>query len=254
MSGVFRFLGSFYLHFEFNDDKLYSIFMDNKAKISVIIPSYNHASSLAGCFESIFNQSIPVKEIIVIDDGSTDNTKEAVKPYLDRVKYIHQENAGAPSARNHGFRESTGEYVIFCDADVIMKPNMLEKMLEVLEADKSVAFAYSGFVFGWKTFKGFPFSSDRLFKNNFIHTTSLIRRSAFPNFDERVKRLQDWDLWLTMTKKGYSGSCVSKEPLFKVRVEGKSRIGSSWTPKFMYKVPWSLLGWTPKKIKKSPKL
>lgn len=222
----------------------------NEAKISVIIPSYNHANSLAGCFESIFNQTIPVKEIIVIDDGSTDNTAEVMKQYLDRVKYIRQENAGAPSARNHGFRESTGEFVIFCDADVIMEPKILKTMLTELETNPDVSFTYSGFIWGWKTFKGLQYSKEQLYKMNFIHTTSLIRRSDFPGFDENVKRLQDWDLWLTMAKQGKQGKCVSIDPLFKVRIDGVSNHDSAWIPKFLYNIPWHKVGWTPRKVKK----
>ncbi|PIQ67537.1 hypothetical protein COY25_03680 [Candidatus Uhrbacteria bacterium CG_4_10_14_0_2_um_filter_41_7] len=222
----------------------------NETKISVIIPSYNHADSLPGCFESLFTQTVPVREIIVVDDGSTDNTSEIVKPYLDRVKYIYQENAGAPAARNNGFRSSTGEYVIFCDADVIMKPKMLEIMLAELEKNSDISVAYSGFVWGWKAFKGLPFSKEQLFKMNFIHSTSLVRREDFPLFDENVKRLQDWDLWLTMTKQGKMAKCVSEEPLFTVRIDGTSRIGSSWIPKIMYKLPWHLIGWAPKQVSK----
>ena len=185
----------------------------------------------------------------MVDDGSTDGGGEIVKSFAD-LKYIYQENAGAPAARNHGFRESSGDYLIFCDADVIMKPEMLETMLHALINNSDIGFAYSGFIFGKKTFKGIPFSIERLHKMNFIHTTSLIKRETFSEFDESVKRLQDWDLWLSITKEGWKGVCVSEVPLFTIQIDGPSRIGSYWVPKIFYKLPWHFIGWTPKPVAK----
>ena len=84
---------------------------------------------------------------------------------------------------------------------------------------------------------------------NYIHTSSLVRRSAFPGFDEDIKRFQDWDVWLTMAEQGKKGIYLP-ETLMHVRVEGQSRIGSKWLPKFMYKLPWS---WIPVKMKRIEK-
>ena len=79
-------------------------------KISVIIPSYNSAHFLPETLESVFAQTYKNLEIIVIDDGSTDNTEEAIKPYLNRVTYIKKQNAGPASARNLGLQKATGEF------------------------------------------------------------------------------------------------------------------------------------------------
>lgn len=238
------------LHFSGSKKICNSLRLVDHPSLSVIIPAFNHGKTLPMCLESIFRQTKKADEILVIDDGSTDNTKDQLEPYLDRISYIHQENTGAPSARNNGFQHSKGDYVIFCDADVEMKPNMLEKMYEALEAHPEMSFAYAGFVFGWKTFKGLPFSKSRLFQQNFIHTTTLIRRMHFPGFDEQIKRLQDWDLWLTMVKENRIGICVSEKPLFIVHVDGASRIGSTWLPKFLYSLPWKYLGWAPAKVQR----
>lgn len=219
-----------------------------KDSVSVIIPAYNHASTLPACLLSLFSQSWPIKEIIVVDDGSTDATEQTLKPFLSRIRYLKQANGGAPKARNNGFRASSSEYVIFVDADVVMKPQMLELMMRALKEHPEHSFAYSGFRFGWKSFRGLPFSKTRLFETNYIHTTSLIRRSDFPLFDESVKRLQDWDLWLRMVKQGKTGICVSIKPLFSVQISGVSRIGSAWMPKLLYRLPWKMIGKTPKRI------
>jgi len=103
-------------------------------KISVIIPAYQHGKELPDCLESIFNQTLKPAEIIAVNDGSTDDTSEILEQYKNRgVKVIKQENKGANSARNRGFDESSGDFVIFCDADIIMRPYCLEKMFQALQ-------------------------------------------------------------------------------------------------------------------------
>lgn len=220
-----------------------------KPFISVVIPTYQHAQSLPACLDAVLAQSYPNIEVIIVDDGSTDNTAEVVKPYLDRVRYVHQENAGSNPARNRGRREAKGEYLIFCDADVIMKPQMIERMYQALQDNVNASYAYSGFWFGWKHFRGQAFDADRLRQLNFVHTTSLIRTADFPGFDDAIKRLQDWDVWLTMLKAGKTGVLVP-ETLFKVGIHGASRIGSSWLPSFVYRIPWRRLAWRPRRVAK----
>lgn len=220
-----------------------------KPLISVIIPTYQHAGTIGACIDSVLAQTYSNVEIIVVNDGSTDNTVEALEPYQDRITLVNQENQGSNPARNRGFREAHGDFLIFCDADVHMQTQMLEKLHAFLQNDLNVSYAYSSFRFGWKKFKSFPFDPDRLRRMNYIHTSSLIRRSDFPGFDNDIKRLQDWDVWLTMLESGKKGVYVPEE-LFQC-VEEKGRVGiSSWTPSFMYKIPWKVIGWAPKKIKK----
>ncbi len=217
--------------------------------ISVIIPTYQHAKTIGQCLEAVFAQTLPPGEVIVVNDGSTDGTEEALKPYLSRIKLVTQENKGSNFARNRGLVEAKGEFVVFCDADVRMRPDMLEKLSKALAEHPEASYAYSAFKFGWKTFGGIPFDGARLRERNFVHTTCLVRRADFPGFDEGIKRLQDWDVWLTMLAAGKTGILVP-EVLFTVAVEGASRIGSSWLPRFMYRIPWAKLGWTPKIIQK----
>ncbi len=218
--------------------------------ISVVIPAYQHAASLPGCLESVFAQQDVRTEIIVVDDGSTDATLEVLETYkVKGVRVIHQENQGANPARNRGLAEATGEYVIVLDADIIMRPTMLRDFLAQLQAHPEASYAYGSFYFGWKHFHGVPFSAERLRRMNFIHTSALVRRVDHPGFDPAVKRFQDWDVWLTMLERGRVGVLVPGT-YFLARIDGKSRIGSSWLPSFVYRLPWRYVGWKPKRVAK----
>lgn len=221
----------------------------NHPLISVVIPTYQHAETVGACIDSILAQTYPNIEIIVVNDGSTDNTEQVLEPYHDKITLINQENQGSNPARNRGFHEAQGRYVIFCDADVRMKANMLEDLFEALKLHPEASFAYCPFRFGWKLFKGIDFDPEKLRQENFIHTTSLVRKQDFPGFDEKIKRLQDWDVWLTMLEQEKIG-VLYPEVLFDVEISGESRIGSSWLPSFVYRLPWRKIGWMPKRVRK----
>jgi len=223
--------------------------------ISIIIPSYNSAKTLGKTLESIFNQTVKDFEIIVVNDGSTDNTPEILEKYQQKfqtvgIKFhiINQENRGRNPARNRGAREGIGEYLLFCDADIVMRPEMLEKMLQALKNNPDKSYSYSSFHFGWKAFKLWPWNPDLLRKIPYIHTTALIRREHFPGWDEKIMKFQDWDLWLTMLEQGHSGIFIPKF-LFKVYVRKQGGL-SSWLPSFFYRLPWAKLGIKIKAIEK----
>jgi len=209
--------------------------------ISVVIPVYNHANVLEQCLRSIEKQTYRPLEVIMVNDGSTDNFDEVyknLKSTITNLKLINQENKGAPAARNRGLKESYGKYVIFWDADVIAKPEMLAKMLAALQNNPDVSYAYCQFLFGWKKIKSHFFDVDLLKRMNYIMGTSLIRRADCPVWDESLKRFQDWDLWLTMLKNNKTGVFVP-EVLFKAIVGGRVGI-RNWLPSFMYKLPWKI--------------
>lgn len=215
--------------------------------ISVIIPCYQDAGSIGRCLDGIFGQTRQDVEIVIVDDGSTDDLAAALRPYAGRFQLIRQENRGGNAARNRGFAASRGEYVMFCDADMRLRPDALEKLLAALEAHPEAAWAYPSFRFGWKLFRSGPFDPARLRQMNYISTTSLIRRARFPGFDESLKRFQDWDLWLTMLGRGDVGVWVPKV-LF--RAETKPGRISAWLPKLTYRLPWRLFGWRPGRVEK----
>ena len=211
------------------------------AKVSIIIPLYNQQQKLLRCLSSIRQQTFTDFEIIIINDGSIDVTSDSLYKNVmnefssaggNNFKYIYQANAGAPAARNRGFREAGGQYVIFCDADVVMDRSMLEKMVRVLDDNRRVAYVYSSFRFGWKKFKLWPFDKKKLKQMPYIHTSSLLRSEYFSGFDESIRRLQDWDLWLTLLERNHIGQWI---PEFLFTVESGGTI-SHWLPSFLVKL------------------
>jgi glycosyltransferase involved in cell wall biosynthesis/acyl carrier protein len=186
-------------------------------KVSVVIPTYNYARFLATAVESALNQTYRNLEIVVVDDGSTDDTPAVMQPFLDnpRVRYIRQENRGASAARNVGIRESDGPLVAFLDADDIWEATKLEKQAPCFanpiigvvysavtlidEAGRALPTApaggylapRSGKVTGWLVFDNFvPFSS------------SVVRRECLKIAgvcDESLRMGMDWDLWLRIS-------------------------------------------------------
>jgi len=160
-----------------------------------------------------------------------------------------QPNQGAPTARNNGFAQSVGSFVLFCDADVEMRPEMLFELENALKTHPDASYAYSSFKWGWKSFSSFSFDAQRLRQMNYIHTSALMRRAVFPLFDVSLKRFQDWDLWLTILEKGGKGIFVEKE-LFTVVEEDRPERMSTWLPSLLIRFPWNIIGWMPKRVKK----
>jgi glycosyltransferase involved in cell wall biosynthesis len=217
--------------------------------ISIIIPTYNHSQELKKCLESIFKQTYKDFEVIVVNDGSTDNTLELLNNLKHSkgwpIQIVSQPHLGRNPARNHGFQKAKGQFLLFCDADVEMRPVMLETMLQTLQNHPEASYAYSSFKFGWKTFKLGPFDPELLKKMPYIHTTSLIRREHFPGFDEKIQKFQDWDLWLTMLEQGHIGIWIP-EVLYRI-TPNKTGL-SRWVPSFFYHLPWNIFGKKPKTV------
>ncbi|EKD32968.1 MAG: hypothetical protein ACD_76C00106G0009 [uncultured bacterium] len=214
--------------------------------ISVIIPTHNRSNTISATLDSLFSQSYNNIEIIVVDDGSTDQTENVLSKYESRIKIVKQKNAGSNAARNRGFKDSTGEYILFSDDDICWESNAIETMLNALMYDNGASFAYCRFKLGWKKFKLREFNSGTLKKINYIHTSSLMRRADFPGFDESLQRFQDWDLWLTLLENGKRGVFV-KKVLFKIRTDNPIT-KSTWLPSYAYRLPWKIINWKPKSI------
>ncbi len=113
--------------------------MDNEKKlVTVIIPCYNIEDYVKKCIDSILFQSYKNLEIIIVDDGSTDNTSKIIDSYDDkRIRIIHQENAGLSGARNTGIENAKGEYICFIDGDDFIHENYVKKMMNIAEAENA---------------------------------------------------------------------------------------------------------------------
>ncbi len=213
--------------------------------ISIIIPALNEGRVLPRTLDSVFAQSYQDIEVIYINDASTDNTDEAIKPYLDRVTYSkHEKNVDKQITRNEGIALAKGEYLFVCDADVFLRPDCLEKMFKALQEHPECSFAYSGFKWEWKIFKSFPFDFERLKKMNYINMASLVRKKDHPGFDPTIRKFQDWDVWLTLALQGKKGYYIP-EILYSTgeNLNRQIRAGlSKWLPSFVYRIPWKIFG------------
>jgi glycosyltransferase involved in cell wall biosynthesis len=180
--------------------------------VSVVIPSFNRGHCIKPCIESVLAQSYRDLEVIVIDDGSVDDTRDQVSSVSDaRIRYIaHNQNRGGAAARNTGIRKSQSEFIAFLDSDDRWTPDKLEKQLQLLRMNGEEY----GFVYSWsiaknpageevwrmnKTIDGLAVVD--LILANFIGTFSsvVVRRSvldAVNGLDERMRSCQDWDLFV----------------------------------------------------------
>ncbi|GJQ50989.1 MAG: glycosyl transferase [Candidatus Kuenenia stuttgartiensis] len=203
----------------------------NNPLVSVIIPTYNGSRFIKETIQSALDQTYRNLEIIVIDDGSTDNTPEIVKSTNNqKVTYIRQENAGAAMARNLGINISKGEYIAFLDHDDLWLPHKLERQLLLFGKNPMVAMVYSdtfiidenNFVTGkfsqkTKFFRGMIFKE--LFLSCFITIlTVIIKRSVFIEIGPFLpfKISEEYDLYLKCAAK-YSIDYIN-EPLAKYRI------------------------------------
>ncbi|MFN0140822.1 MAG: glycosyltransferase family 2 protein [Pyrinomonadaceae bacterium] len=115
-----------------------------KPLVSVIIPNYNYANYVCEAINSALDQTYENLEIIVVDDGSADNSAEIFKGYGDKITTIFQQNAGVSAARNNGVKHSSGEYVAFLDADDFWLPQKIEKQVNLFESEKDLGLVHVG--------------------------------------------------------------------------------------------------------------
>ncbi|MBF0550890.1 MAG: glycosyltransferase family 2 protein, partial [Deltaproteobacteria bacterium] len=101
--------------------------------VSVIIPTHNRRESVIQAVASVLNQDVPRIEIIVVDDGSTDGTEEALRPYFDRIEYLRQDNRGVSSARNLGMNTSRGRFIALLDSDDLWRPGKVAAQLSFFQ-------------------------------------------------------------------------------------------------------------------------
>ena len=203
-------------------------------KTSVVITCYNYGHFIAEAIESVLQQTLSDVEILIIDDGSTDNSGEIAQRYLvdSRVHYFRQDNGGQAKAKNAGIRHSTGEFIAFLDADDRWTPDKLQKQV-VLFQDSQVGVVFSRAKYIDKDGDEISFKltgrwlqpkrgkvTEELFMDNFVpFSSSIVRKECFDRFgtfDETLKMGIDWDLWLRIST-GYHFNFVD-EPLLEYRM------------------------------------
>ena len=116
------------------------------ASVSVVIPTYNSGQYLPEALESVLAQTVPPLEIIVVDDGSTDDTADRLHPYLNLITYKFQTNSGVSAARNAGLQLAKGDYVAFLDADDVWHPRKLEFQMGILTSHPDLGLLGTGIV------------------------------------------------------------------------------------------------------------
>src|SRR5688500_16079689 len=116
-----------------------------KPQVSVVIPNYNYGRFLREAVDSVLNQTVPPHEVIVVDDGSTDDSWEILESYGERVLTIRQQNQGVGAARNSGAKPATEEFLAFLDSDDYWAPKKLEKQLARFAGDGQVGVVHCGF-------------------------------------------------------------------------------------------------------------
>ncbi|MGD0544240.1 MAG: glycosyltransferase [Candidatus Acidiferrales bacterium] len=222
-------------------------------KVSVVIPTYNRRAQVIQAIDSVLGQTTPVDEIIVVDDGSTDQTADSIEnAYGSRIILIRQQNSGVSAARNRGIRKAQGEWIAFLDSDDAWLPTKIERQLEtvaILGADFGVCFTdcfrtgnlnltetvfkqaglNSGSRFGELT-KPFPYI---LAKYCPIWIQSLlVRRSlliGIGGFDETVNLGEDTDMIFRLALA--SNFCFVSEPLVRIdRAPSASRLSEQYSP------------------------
>ena len=168
-------------------------------------------------------EGLPISVIVPLSKSRRDFFTNMVLPLIeanDVMEIIINDNEGtAPKKRNDGFKKSTQPFVFFCDDDILLPKNYIKSLYEKLIKDQTAAFSYTGYhgivlhpeshpMHGNFQIPSRPFNAQVLKGMNYISTMSLIRRDNFPMFDENLKRLQDWDIWLTIVKNGGKGVLV----------------------------------------------
>ncbi|MEW6620095.1 MAG: glycosyltransferase, partial [bacterium] len=206
------------------------------ATISIIIPTYNAENFLPQAINSVVEQTYQDIEIIVVDDGSTDNTKRIIEPFMDKIYYIYKDNGGSASARNVGIKSAKGEYIAFLDADDIWLPQKLELQINLFRQCQEIDWIHtnlmlideSGNIIGVRrvsdTLSGNIFKT--LFMENWVLTSSvMVKKDCFKMigmFDEALSRTEDYDFWLRLAhhyKCGYL-----EQPLVKYRIHPTQKI------------------------------
>jgi len=186
---------------------------DGNVTVSVIIPTYNCADFLPEALNSVLCQTWRDLEIVVVDDGSTDSTREVVEKYGDRIRYFHKRNEGPSSARNMGIKEARGTYVAFLDSDDLWEPEKLRIQMDFMAEHPDVRLVCTDSrLMGSRGQRHMKLKRDcvgnlfpLLYVKSFVRTsTVLMAGDCFQEigyFDESYRSAEDYDVWLRVAKR-----------------------------------------------------
>jgi|GEM_PF-2077539 glycosyltransferase involved in cell wall biosynthesis len=208
--------------------------MDRKPLISVIVTCYNYGKYIQECLNSVFNQTYKNIEIIIINDGSTDDSNKIINQFIKlhlkeiKIEYINQTNHGIVFARNKGICRSRGEYIIFLDADDFLDRNYIKLLLQTaITNEADIVYCDVKPNNAKKVLNKFPeYDLARMENGNIISVCSLIRKKFIGNtrFDSFLNRrsLEDWDFFLALCMKG-AKAVKDKKALLNYRIHEDSR-------------------------------
>lgn len=206
--------------------------MGKEVKVSVVIPTYNSVRFVTEAIDSVLNQTFQDFEILVVDDGSKDETGEVLaEKYGDSIRYLYKENGGVSSARNYGIENAKGKYIAFLDADDVWMPEKLGKQIAVMEADEEIGLCYVStqkvdedlnFLNTIEAKEYDDFCEALLLNLNIVAgscSSAMVRRdiiSQTDGFDAKFSTYADWEFWLRLSL--LTKFAPVKEELVKYRV------------------------------------
>lgn len=216
--------------------------MSDSPKVTVVVPAYNVGSYMRQSLESLERQSLQSFEVIIVNDGSTDNTESIAQEFCDRdrrFKVLTKTNGGLSSARNAGIRHAQSNYIAMLDGDDLYEPDKLASHVRHLDRDRQIGVVYSASKViredgrpTFMTLSGRPLSSNLVFsllcKNFFGHgSNAVFRREIFEQvgeFDETLRSSEDIDFWLRIASDGRWSFYREPKPLscYRVRPAGLS--------------------------------
>lgn len=198
-------------------------------KVSIIIPAYNAAKHIKSTIDSVLAQTYSDFELVVVDDGSTDETVEILRSYGDRIRWTQAHHKGQASAVNMGISISKGEYLAYLDADDLLPPNKLAVQIEYFEKNPNVEFVYSDMYYttpqlGTILIKSQPIDPFRLLQRCYISRITVIHKRSCVDkvglFDAMLTGSDDWDMWVRMSEKCRMG--YVPQPLAEYRIHGQN--------------------------------
>lgn len=207
--------------------------------VSVVIPAHNAQAYLAETIESVFAQTFPPQEVIVVNDGSTDGTADVVATFADRIRVVTLPGRGAAAARNAGAQVASGAWLAFVDADDTWLPEKLDRQIaRVLESGVDIVYS-DRFNIGdrgdlpsiqsdvQRMYEGDVFLDLLLTGNHITLSSAMLRTDLFRSmggFSETLKNAEDWDLWIRIADGHRVAACP--EPLVRYRFHKGMKSGN----------------------------